>query len=151
MAILPPWKTPLVGTAVADVAILTCTAYANPDAKVCESGSFVDMEKGAGPIAHEDDIVDVKGDDDDPAYAALPRAVLFRGQSNHPGSDLAIPRIVRRLHCAWGLVDSDGLLPYDHRSIFGLQDVPSLRSGASAFMGISGLLDSQYSIHVKRG
>ncbi|KAJ6582260.1 OPT oligopeptide transporter protein-domain-containing protein [Mycena capillaripes] len=68
------------GTAVADVAILTSTAYASPDAKVNESGSFdekasVDMEKGSGPIAQEDDIVDVKGDDDDPAYAALPRIV----------------------------------------------------------------------------
>ncbi|KAF8148789.1 OPT oligopeptide transporter protein-domain-containing protein [Mycena galopus ATCC 62051] len=69
------------GTALTDVAILTSTAYAN-DKKPDESGSFVDekasfsdTEKGPGAIVDGDDIVDVKGDDDDPAYAALPRIV----------------------------------------------------------------------------
>ncbi|KAF7328409.1 OPT oligopeptide transporter [Mycena venus] len=70
-----------LSTAVSDVAILTSAAYATNDKKQAnESGSFdekpslSDMEKGAGLIA-EGDIVDVKGDDDDPAYAALPRIV----------------------------------------------------------------------------
>ncbi|KAF7347040.1 OPT oligopeptide transporter [Mycena venus] len=71
-----------LGTAITDVAILTSAAYATNDKKqVNESGSFdekasvSDMEKGTGFIAEGDDIVDVKGDDDDPAYAALPRIV----------------------------------------------------------------------------
>ncbi|KAJ6459662.1 OPT oligopeptide transporter [Mycena sanguinolenta] len=68
------------GTTVADVAILTSAAYAN-DKKANENDSFdekssvYDTEKGPGAIAHGDDIVDVKGDDDDPAYATLPRIV----------------------------------------------------------------------------
>ncbi|KAJ6577596.1 OPT oligopeptide transporter protein-domain-containing protein [Mycena capillaripes] len=71
------------GTAVADVAILTSAAYVNNDKKANDSGSFdekvsiSDLEKSSGAIGidHGDDIVDVKGDDDDPAYAALPRIV----------------------------------------------------------------------------
>ncbi|KAJ7463681.1 OPT oligopeptide transporter protein-domain-containing protein [Mycena latifolia] len=70
------------GTAVTDVAILTSGTYANPTVEKKGSGSFddekvsiSDAEKGSGGIAHGDDILDVKGDDDDPAYAALPRIV----------------------------------------------------------------------------
>ncbi|KAJ7790846.1 OPT oligopeptide transporter [Mycena olivaceomarginata] len=60
--------------------ILPSTAYAD-DKKANGSGSFdekasvSDIEKGTGAIANGDDIVDVKGDDDDPAYAVLPRIV----------------------------------------------------------------------------
>ncbi|KAJ7511605.1 OPT oligopeptide transporter [Mycena galericulata] len=73
-----------LGTHTPDVGILTSVAYANPttETKANDSGSFEDekasvsdIEKGSGAIAHGDDIVDVKGDDDDPAYAALPRIV----------------------------------------------------------------------------
>ncbi|KAJ6600951.1 OPT oligopeptide transporter [Mycena vulgaris] len=71
------------GSVVPDVAILTSVAYANPTTEkknasgsfTDEKGSVSDIEKGPGGIAHGDDIVDVKGDDDDPAYAALPRIV----------------------------------------------------------------------------
>ncbi|KAJ6537332.1 OPT oligopeptide transporter [Mycena sp. CBHHK59/15] len=72
------------GSVLPDVAILTSGTYANPAPKVHdEKASFddakvsvsSDMEKGTGAIAHGDDIVDVKGDDDDPAYASLPQIV----------------------------------------------------------------------------
>ncbi|CAK5275079.1 unnamed protein product [Mycena citricolor] len=63
-----------------DVAILTSTEYADNrtekrDSSYDEKGSVSDVEKGAEPFAHGDDVVDVKGDDDDPAYASLPRIV----------------------------------------------------------------------------
>ncbi|KAJ7075604.1 OPT oligopeptide transporter [Mycena belliarum] len=71
------------GSAV-DVAILTSVAYANSagekkgsdrDLSTDEKVSVSDIEKGSRGIALDDDILDVKGNDDDPAYAALPRIV----------------------------------------------------------------------------
>ncbi|KAF7295430.1 OPT oligopeptide transporter [Mycena indigotica] len=70
------------GTANADVAILTSQAYVD-EKKARESESFDDEKVDIGSASelekghafNDDDIVELKGDDEDPAYAPLPRIV----------------------------------------------------------------------------
>ncbi|KAJ7075596.1 hypothetical protein B0H15DRAFT_806094 [Mycena belliarum] len=104
------------GTVVADVAILASVAYADTaveEKTSSESESFdddkvsvSDIEKGAGGIDLEKDILDVKGDDDDPAYAALPRIVRELCDFE---DDPSIPVLTWR---ARGMANPDGVFPF---------------------------------------